>query len=58
MTISEIYYNLFNYLDMFMSIEFTFCDITFTLWGLFLSTMFLSFIGIILFTGIKKDYGV
>ena len=58
MTISELYYNLFNYLDMFMSIEFTFCDITFTLWGLFLSSMFLSFIGIILFSGIKRDYGV
>ena len=58
MTVSEMYYNLMGVLDELMSLQFTFLDINFTLWGLFLTSSFLTFIGTILFTGIYKDYSV
>lgn len=58
MTISELYYFLMTQLDKVMSVEFTFLDVTFTLWGFFLTGSLLTFLSLVLFSRINKDYSV
>lgn len=58
MTFSEIYYNLMQYLDKLMSIEFTACGVTFSLWGMFLTSCLFTLFFTLLFAKVKGDFNV
>lgn len=58
MGISEVYFNLFSYLDRLMSIEFHAFGFTFSLWGMFLCSCLLTFLYMCLFKEVKQEYSV